>query len=436
MIDFLAAYFSRLVDVWSAQLSHRDVMEWVLFFAPLIFLEIPQYYLPLIGVTLAHKLGFPRRDRRREEAFLRRAPMLTVVVAGRNEEGTIEKCIRSLLDQEYPRLEIIIVDDSSEDDTYKIASRFAKRGLIRVIRNREPGGRAGRPMATNIGTRLANGELILSVDADTTFDRNLIRNVVAAFADPLVGVVAGNVLVRNSDVNLLTRIQELEYITAIDLHKRWTDYSRRTLQASGAIGAFRRSAVMEIGGWDPELAEDGDISLRMVKAGWKVAFAPEAVGLTDVPEDLRTLCRQRGRWDRGGLRAYFHKHGRLLLPSVSSWSFARSMWGELIFGVVLPLCYPIYMLWLATHGVALFLFVMLVCWLVYGVLAFLPVLAAVVVSERVDDPRRLWWPALLSAPYRGLMRWVKIRALVLELLRIDYEDSFLPESAWRNARRF
>ena len=362
--------------------------------------------------------------------------MVSVVVAGRNEASSIEACIRSLVDQGYPNLEIIVVDDHSDDDTYKIAKRYARKGVIRVIRNNEGLGRSGRPAASNLGLRFANGEILVSLDADTTFDKRLIEALVRPFDDPSIGVVAGNVLVRNCTTNLLTRIQTIEYAVSIDLHKRFSGMVGSTLQASGAIGAFRRSALIDIGGWDPELAEDGDICLRLVKAGWRVTFAAEAVALTDVPDQWKVIIKQRNRWDRGGYRAYFAKHGRLLLRSSSTPGYAYGMWSELIFSTVLPLLYPFYLVWLLSQGFALWSFVTLTSTALYLVLAPLPLIAIAIVSTRTKDVSNLIGASLVMPFYRSLMRWVKIRALLREIFRTKYEDSFLPDSVWKNAPRY
>ena len=440
-LDTIAAGVSDWSDTWSARLDGSSPAEWALFFAPLLILEVPQYYVPLAANVVAHLWrGRHGADTAPEASVLDRRervwPSVSVIVAGRNEAASIEACIESLLDQNYPGLEIIIVDDHSEDATYEIARRHARRGSIRVIRNREISGRTGRPTASNLGLRMATGEFIVSLDADTTFDLGLIEALIEPFDDPRIGVVAGNVLARNRETNLLTRLQTIEYATSIDLHKRWTKMTGSTLQASGAIGAFRRAALLEIGGWDPELAEDGDICLRLVKAGWRTTFAPEAVALTDVPDTWRVIIGQRTRWDRGGFRAYIAKHGRLLRPSSSTYGYAYGMWGELIFATVLPLIYPVYVLWLLCQGFAVWSFVVLTSWALYTLLAPLPLIAIALVSERTRDVHRLVGPALLMPFYRALMRWVKIRALVLELLRVRYEDSFLPDTAWSHAPRY
>lgn len=441
LLDEIAIYVSHWTDAWSNTLASSSLFEQALFFAPILLLEVPQYYVPLVACVVG-KWREDEQDVSQAEDFVRAArparrwPSVSVVVAGRNEAASIEACIRSLIDQGYPNLDILVIDDHSEDETYQIARRFAREGSIRVIRNNEVCGRAGRPTASNLGLRFATGEFIVSLDADTTFDQGLIEALIAPFDDPKIGVVAGNVLVRNREKNLLTRIQTIEYAVSIDLHKRWSRATGSTLQASGAIGAFRRQALNDIGGWDPELAEDGDICLRLVKSGWRVTFAHEAVALTDVPEKWSVIIKQRTRWDRGGFRAYFAKHGRLLRPSKSTAGYAYGMWGELVFSTLLPLIYPVYAIWLFAQGFALWSFVLLASLAVYMVLSPLPLIAIAIVSTRTRDVRKLIGAALVMPFYRTLMRWVKIRALIYELLRVRYRDSFLPNSAWDNAPRY
>jgi biofilm PGA synthesis N-glycosyltransferase PgaC len=436
MWDQLLAGFANGLDQLAHEFGDHGPLDWMLFFAPLILLEIPLVYLPIVGVVVARWLGYPRIDRVRRDTFLASGPRVSVVIAGRNEGATVESAIRSLLDQDFPVFEIIVVDDASEDDMEAVCRRYARRGLIRYVRNDAALGRGGRPAATNMGTRLANGDYVVSVDADTTFDRRMIREIVAPFADPRIGVVAGNILVRNEDVNILTQVQTLEYITSIDLSKRWAALFGRTLQASGALGGFRRSALMDIGGWDPELAEDGDISLRLVKAGWKTAFAPEAVAITEAPTELGVLVRQRSRWDRGELRTYFRKHRRAMLPSVSGLSYASGMWIEFLFAVVATLMYPVYTVWLMMQGWHLFLFVLMASTAFYTLLSILPLVCIGAITDRIKRPWSMLEAALVTPIYKAFLRWVRVRAMLFELLRIRYEDSFLPEKVWTHAPRW
>lgn len=431
------AFLSEISDTFRHEISRRDAVDWIFCFAPLlVFLELPRYYLSLMGVMIAQWMGYPKRDHEAEQAILDRSPMVSVVCAGLNESATIDECIRSLVDQDYENLEIIVVDDHSTDGMLEVARRWALTGRVRVIRNESARGRMGRGSATNVGVRVARGEIVVSCDADCTFDRRLVRELVAGFADPEVGWVAGNVLVRNQDTNFLTRSQTLEYLVSIDLHKRWTDLWGCTLQASGAIGAFRRDALLEIGGWDQELAEDTDISLRLIKQGWKGVFRPRAVTLTNVPDTWKVLTRQRTRWDQGGLRTYFRKHRRLMNPKVSGWTFASELWLEWFFSCFASIAYPFYFVWLLCQGLPLFLFVMGTCAAMYAVASMMILLPIAVVSERTGPIRHLLMPALTHALYKGYLRWVRFRAVLMEIFRIDYEDSFLPDSAWNHCPRW
>ena len=437
MVESLLVELASFIDVLCWEWQKRTWVEWVVLSGALLFLlEVPRYYGSLVLLGIAEWSGLPRRDRRAQALLLQRCPLVSVIVAGRNEGATIDLAVRSLLDQDYPNLEILVIDDASDDDTLIKLRPFADNPRVRVIPSRGLQGRGGRPSATNLGLSLARGEFVVSLDADTTFDRRLVRHAVAAFADPRVGVVAGNVLVRNTTKNLLTRMQTLEYAISIDLHKRWTNLFGCTLQASGAFGAFRRQAVIDAGGWDPELAEDTDVSLRMTQLGWKLAFVPEAMCWTDVPDRWSVLSRQRFRWDRGGYRTYFRKHFRRFRPSVSGWSFATELWSEFFFNVLATAAYPIYLLCMAWWSPALLLVTLTLAALVNCICSVMSLFAVQHITRVIEKPwRNLWFAAIALPFYKGMLRWVRLRALILESLRLRYEDTFLPTSAWSHAPR-
>ena len=417
------------------ELGSRSFFEWLFCFAPLlVLLEVPRYCLPALGLLFRRVRGD------KAEAYTVRGrfpspPLVSVIVAGRNEEASIEGAIRSLLDQDYPAYEIIVVDDSSSDRTAEIVRRHASGGRIRFLRNEASRGRGGKPSALNMGMAVARGEFLVSVDADTRFARDMVRQVVAPLADGRIGVVAGNVKVRNAG-SLLTRLQSFEYSLAIDLYKRWTDRSASTLQASGAVAAFRVRALREIGGWSPELAEDTDVSLRMIKAGWRVAFAPRAVAWTDAPETLSELAAQRARWSRGGWRTFLLKHHRLMRPTRGRMSIAYELGCEMLFFVLGTFAVPLYLTWLAFQGVFSLLFVLLVTGAAYGALS-LSLLALTRSVTEADARRRIGLaPALLMPLYMEWLRWVRLRALLAEFLLIGSEHPFLPRSAWAHKARF
>jgi len=204
-------------------------------------------------------------------------PFVSIIVAGRNEADIIGGTIDSLLNLSYKNKEIIVVDDCSDDNMYDICKKYADKGQIRLFRNSSATGRAGRPVATNLGVRMSRGEFIISVDADTSYDYDIIEKMIAPFWNTEIGAVAGNLKIRNIGNTVWADLQAVEYAISIGLWKRWTSFLGTTLQASGAFGAFRKEAIMDVGGWDPELAEDADISLKIKKCGWKIDFAPLAI---------------------------------------------------------------------------------------------------------------------------------------------------------------
>jgi cellulose synthase/poly-beta-1,6-N-acetylglucosamine synthase-like glycosyltransferase len=363
-------------------------------------------------------------------------PSISILLVGYNEEKSIENAIRSLLEFNYENMEIIVVDDGSTDRMYEKAKPYADRGLIKLFRNSAASGRAGRPAASNMALSLSSGEYIISVDADTSFDRDTIINMIGPFYEPQVGVVAGNLKVRNGSVSFWSRMQGLEYFQSISLWKRWLNVLGTNMQASGAFGAFRRQVLEDCGAWDPELAEDADLSLKIKKSGWRVAFAPYAIAMTNVPETLGQLMKQRYRWDRGMLRTYFHKHGNLMFFWRFDWRNALQMGIDFFFSIVLTYAYVFWLGFMLWRHPLLLLFIYPIAYAVYAVTSFLTIGVPILFSER----RREEWSLIFWTPfypfYKGLLRWVRLYALILETFRVNYEEPYLPESAWRNTPRW
>jgi len=287
----------------------------------------------------------------------------------------------------------------------------------------------------NLGAKLATGDFLVFLDVDTSFDRDLFKHLIGPFADPLVGVVAGNLKVRNSKVSFWTRMQAVEYLIAIGLHRRWLNVFGSNYLASGACGAYRRTVLDSFGGCDAATAEDLDNTLKARRGGWKAVFAPRAIATTDVPETLRMLVRQRMRWDRDLVRVAFRKHIDLLDGRRYDTLLSLELFQVLIISVLANLAYVIYMVVMLVAAPVLLAAVMAGCALLYAVMATLSVGTALVFSERRKE--ELWllaWAPLLPFYNEIIFRWVRIYASVLEILRINQEDPYLPQSAWRNVR--
>jgi cellulose synthase/poly-beta-1,6-N-acetylglucosamine synthase-like glycosyltransferase len=332
-----------------------------------------------------------------------------VIVPAYNEAANIAATVRSLVDSDYPGIEVIVVDDGSTDGTGGIVRALRLPG-VHVVRQDN----AGKPAALNTGLRYARAELVVMVDGDTVFEPDAIGRLVQPLRDGRVGAVSGNTKVANRR-GLLGRWQHLEYVIGFNLDRRLFDVARCMPTVPGAIGAFRRSALRDVGGVPSEtLAEDTDLTMAVVRAGWRVVYAPDAVAWTEAPASLRQLWRQRYRWCYGTLQAMW-KHRRALRQRGAAGRLGRRGLGYLLlFQVLLPLCAP-----------------MVDVYAVYGLL-FLPVIQVAAVwsgfvlvqvltagyALRLDRERLgpLWTLPLQQVVYRQVMYLVVFQSTVMALI--------------------
>ena len=254
---------------------------------------------------------------------------VSVVVPAYNEEGVIVRTVESLLLQEPPVLEVVCVDDGSKDKTLAVLhEKFDGHPRVRVFG--KPNG--GKASALNLGFAEARGEVVVALDSDTIFKTDTVAQLVAPFGDPRVGAVAGNAKVGNR-VNRLTRWQALEYVTAQNLERRAWDLLDAVPVVPGAVGAWRRTEVLAEGGFHEDtLAEDTDLTLRLIARGLRVVYAEHALAYTEAPETAKALLKQRFRWTYGVLQAcwkhkarLFHRGGGVLgwaiLPAFAIYQF-------------------------------------------------------------------------------------------------------------------
>ncbi len=259
---------------------------------------------------------------------------VSVVVPAHDEERVIGATIEALLRSDHPHLEVIVVDDGSTDGTAERVSAFQDRG-VRLIR--QPN--AGKAAALRRGFAAARHPIVVALDADTLFTASTVRHLIAPFSDVRVGAVAGNPKVGNR-VNLVTRLQVLEYVLTLNLERRAYALLGCVAVVPGAAGAWRRSAVLEAGGFSGEtLAEDTDLTLTLGRMGYRVEYAPRAVAYTEAPQTLRGLARQRSRWAFGILQCLW-KHRRGLLSARARAFGLVAIPGLGLSAVVMPLIAP------------------------------------------------------------------------------------------------
>ncbi|MFJ8623031.1 bifunctional polysaccharide deacetylase/glycosyltransferase family 2 protein [Kitasatospora sp. NPDC093550] len=260
---------------------------------------------------------------------------VSVIVPAYNESAGIEAALRSLLASDHP-VELIVVDDGSTDGTAELVESLALP-YTRVIRQEN----AGKPAALNTGIAAARAELLVMVDGDTVFEPDAVRRLVQPFADPSVGAVSGNAKVINRG-GLLGRWQHIEYVVGFNLDRRLFDLAECMPTVPGAVGAFRRSALLAVGGVGEEtLAEDTDLTMAFCRAGWRVVYEERAKAWTEAPASLGALWRQRYRWCYGTLQAMWKHRGALVQGGQAGKLGRRGLLYLLMFQVLLPLLAPV-----------------------------------------------------------------------------------------------
>ena len=221
------------------------------------------------------------------------------VVPTFNEERVIVKTVRSILASDYGLIDVYVVDDGSTDRTAELVeSTF--RGNKRVHLLRQPNG--GKASALNRGIAAAQCDLLLLLDADTLVAPDAVRLMAYHFTDPRVAAVSGNTRVGNV-TNLITRCQRVEYIRDFNLIKNGMSHLQCMAVVPGALGLWRRTAVLEAGGFSTQtIGEDRDLTMALLRANKRVRFEPMARSWTEAPATLRAFFRQRSRWIYGTLQ--------------------------------------------------------------------------------------------------------------------------------------
>ena len=253
---------------------------------------------------------FQSRQRRRSPLSEPYAGRIAVLVPAYNENLTIRKTIGSILDSTVAdRLDVIVIDDGSTDGTFETArAAFGGDGRVKILR-KENGGKAS---ALNYGIGFADTEVIVAIDGDTVLQPDAVARLASHFSDPTIGAVAGNIKVGNR-VGLTTAFQALEYVTSQNLERRAFELFNAICVVPGAIGAWRRDAVVQAGGYSHDtLAEDTDLTMAITRCGWRVICEPRAHALTEAPETVRCFMKQRFRWMFGTLQAAYKHSGALL----------------------------------------------------------------------------------------------------------------------------
>jgi len=346
-------------------------------------------------------------------------PSLTVLVPAYNEEKVIAKTIEGLLGTEYPNYEIIVIDDGSKDGTLKIANRYKNK--VKVL-HKDNGGKAS---ALNLGIAYAKGEIIAIVDADTIVGRDALKQLVKGFfTGKNVAAVAGNIKVRNR-TNWLTWTQALEYVSGIEIVRRAFDFFGSITIVPGALGAFRKTVLEEVGTYHKDtLVEDFDSTIKVLKSGFVISGSTRSTAYTEAPHSFHDFYKQRKRWYRGNLQV-LTRHSETLFNPRYAFLYKIAFPFMIISMLVLPVIGLVVMttaIYEVLVGDGMFIFEM------FGLFAILQTLmSALAVRIDREDPRLILFSPFLVVGYKQIVDILLVKA--------SLEQIFRTKAKWTSAKR-
>lgn len=299
------------------------------------------YPICMVAVWIVGGLLFKIRWENRGQPAAKTHPFISIIVPAHNEEHVIRETVEHLRDLDYPNYEVIVVNDGSTDNTKQILDYLLTHNSdwLKVMHLQPNNGKA---VALNWAILFSKGEYIVVIDADCVLEKDALQFFMPHFlSSPKVGAITGNPRVRNR-TTLLGKIQVGEYSYIIGMIKRSQRVYGKILTVSGAIAAYRKRALLDVGLFDSDtVTEDIDITWKLHKNFWDVRYEPRALCWVLVPETVKGLWGQRVRWAQGGievlkkhLRVMFQFRHRRLWPIYAEY-FLSTIWAHLFVFVFL-----------------------------------------------------------------------------------------------------
>lgn len=237
---------------------------------------------------------------------------MTVIIPAYNEGAMVARSIDSCAAADYPRhrLEILVIDDGSSDDTWLHIDKAASRcpGLVKTVRF---AANQGKRAALAVGFERATGEIVVTVDSDSLIDQKALLAIAGPFRDPRIGAVAGKVAVFNRFAGLLPRMLHVRFVLSFDFLRSVQSVYRTVYCCPGALSAYRRSVLRRIlPRWREQtflgvpctIGEDRALTNDVLAAGFDTVYQRTAMVETVVPHTYGKLCRMLLRWDRSYIR--------------------------------------------------------------------------------------------------------------------------------------
>ncbi len=410
---------------------HSSFFRLFLFFAPALLFDTTRYFLTNLLYSIFslfatnHKKQFP----------FTYYPLVSVIIPVYNEKESFYLSLQSILENNYPNFEIIVVDDGNSSFIWQVCRKLQKEKKLLYLKKEI---RGGKPSSLNYGLKFAKGEFVIHLDGDSTLSRNAILEVIQCFSDSKVGAVSGNLKVLNQNKNLLTRLQSAEYEINIGMQRRWLSWSDTLQITSGAFSCFRKELLLALHGTDPDEGEDLDITLKIRKMGYKIAFAHRAIAYTSVPDSWAVLFKQRFRWDRCYIRLNLRKHGNLINLSRFRLGDFIAIVSDFFFNLIPLLALPIYLLAVLSFFPEDIFSILVFTFSFYAILNLLQFLLVIFHGEKSDrKPRNILYTPLFL-PYNGYLRTISALAYFREFFskKTAIRNSHFPENFWENLPRY
>ncbi len=312
VICLVLAIIWMAFSIWLSIPWYQDLSKeigWVLAIFFISFIAI------VPGFMNAFVISSLLLDKRPEILKEQQYPAITILIAAYNEANDIATTLQSIFKQDYPEIvHIIVINDGSQDRTADtIRGLMANHPNVKLIDLEKNIGKSG---ALNQGLKECTTDILITVDADSYLWKDALRNLVGRYlSDPAnTKAVAGEVLIRNSRENWITKAQEWDYFLGIASVKRIQSLFQGTLVAQGAFSLYDRKAVEELGGWPNKIGEDIVLTWKILLAGYRVGHAENAIAFTNCPNTVMGFINQRRRWSRGLIES-FKENGSLLFKS-------------------------------------------------------------------------------------------------------------------------
>ncbi len=375
------------------------------------------YNVPILATGVKNALKSKQERRNRKFIEERNLPSFSVILPVKNEEKLVSRLFDALQKINYPKekMELLIVEDGSSDDTFDICRLFANaHANVRVLQRAFSD---GKPSALNYALKFAKNEIVAIFDADNVPEVNSFLNAAKYFDDPSVAALQGQTLSINSKENMLTQFISYEEAIWCEAYLRGKDSLGLFVHLKGSCQFIRRSTLAKLSGFDENtLSEDMEISARLTENGYSIKYGGDVCAWQESPSSLKSLFKQRTRWYRGTMEVAF-KYGRLLAkPSIKNLDAEATLYAPFI--IIASL-----LSYLVGSGVFFIETPFNIIWTGFMYFSLLSTTATVLLAGTalifVSKPKRasnlLWLPFVFA--YWGLQAFIALYAALLIVLR-------------------